>query len=111
MKVTYDLRKPPYEGRVAEVMVRCTECPIPQSVPLKDDVIYRLIVTSFIGGGGDGYSVLKQQGRNYVTGKARGHFCLGVNIIFIKPLSKQTLRTYFPGGQTDTKYAFCHARS
>ena len=64
----YDLSKEPY-NRVVEVLVRCTECNIPEYVPLEDDQIYRLALPSFIASGGDGYDVIEENKMNHNRGK------------------------------------------
>lgn len=69
MEVTYDFTRDPYDNRVSAVTVRCTECNIPRMVPLEDDNIYKMVVTSFIGGGGDGYGMIKDNAMNYQSGK------------------------------------------
>ena len=68
MKVDYDLNGEPNVDRVHSVEVLCTECRIPEYVPLDEDKLYRIIVPSFIGGGGDGYSVLKENAQKYAKG-------------------------------------------
>ncbi|XP_072042368.1 snake venom 5'-nucleotidase-like [Amphiura filiformis] len=76
MKVTYDLCQEPYNGRVADVMVlNHVDCRCSFYEPLDDDRVYTVIVASFIGAGGDGYSVIKSQGQNYEIGD------LGENIV------------------------------
>ncbi|XP_072023582.1 snake venom 5'-nucleotidase-like [Amphiura filiformis] len=69
MKVTYDLTGEPFVDRVSKVVVLCTECRVPKYFPLEEDKLYRIIVPSFIGGGGDGYDVLKENALNYMQGE------------------------------------------
>ena len=66
--MTYDLSREPYDGRVVKVNVRCTTCHIPRFVPIEDERVYRIVVNSFVGGGGDGYDVIEEQGQNYMEG-------------------------------------------
>ncbi|XP_033727572.1 snake venom 5'-nucleotidase-like [Pecten maximus] len=58
VRVTYDLSKA-VNRRVVDVQVVCTDCPVPEYLPLDDDKMYRIIVSNFIVNGGDGYDVIK----------------------------------------------------
>ena len=70
--MTYDITREPYNNRVVDVMVQCTDCRIPELFPLDDDKVYKIVVPSFVGGGGDGFGMVKDNAMNYVTGKSKG---------------------------------------
>ncbi|XP_072041089.1 snake venom 5'-nucleotidase-like [Amphiura filiformis] len=74
IRVTYDLCREPYDGRVVDVQVR-RHIDFLNSYyePLDHDKIYKVIVPSFLGSGGDGYSIPTQG--NYETGD------LGENVV------------------------------
>ncbi|XP_055386742.1 apyrase isoform X2 [Condylostylus longicornis] len=59
MKIVYDLNKPD-DQRVQSVLIRCWECQIPRYNKLEEDETYRIITTSFVADGGDGYSMIKE---------------------------------------------------
>ncbi|XP_033739374.1 snake venom 5'-nucleotidase-like [Pecten maximus] len=56
--VTYDLSKA-VGHRVVDVQAVCSDCPVPEYLPLDDDKMYGVIVSNFIVNGGDGYDVIK----------------------------------------------------
>ncbi|XP_072041088.1 snake venom 5'-nucleotidase-like [Amphiura filiformis] len=76
IRVTYDLCREPYDGRVVDVQVRRhIDYFNSYYEPLDDDKIYKVIVPSFVGSGGDGYYWVPDQGQNYETGD------LGENVV------------------------------
>ncbi|XP_023933132.1 5'-nucleotidase [Lingula anatina] len=58
LRVVYDISKP-VGSRVVSVDVRCADCIVPKFQPLIKTKIYEVITSSFILGGGDDYSVLR----------------------------------------------------
>ncbi|XP_030032452.1 apyrase isoform X1 [Manduca sexta] len=54
----------PVNRRVVNATVRCIECDIPKYQPLDVDKYYRVVSQSFIGGGGDGFSMISENRRN-----------------------------------------------
>ena len=75
LRVKYDLRKPVGQ-RVASVDAMCTRCEVPHFEPLQDERIYKMIVSSFVAGGGDGYAVIRDNiiqhdllGKYYLLGE------------------------------------------
>ncbi|KAK7108614.1 hypothetical protein V1264_016316 [Littorina saxatilis] len=58
MRVRYNLTNPVGQ-RVVSVEVLCTKCHVPEFTTLDPDETYKLIVSSFIAKGGDGYSVIR----------------------------------------------------
>ena len=67
MWVTYDLSREP-NNRVVEVLIRCTECNIPEYLPLEEWKLYKIVMPSFIADGGDGYDVIAEHGKNRQSG-------------------------------------------
>ncbi|OWF46864.1 5'-nucleotidase [Mizuhopecten yessoensis] len=57
LRVTYDITKPVGQ-RVVDVMAMCSDCPVPEYLPLNDDTMYGIIMSNFIAKGGDGYDVI-----------------------------------------------------
>lgn len=47
----------PVNERVRNVTVRCIDCAVPRYEPLQLDKYYKVVSQSFIGNGGDGFSV------------------------------------------------------
>lgn len=63
VQVVYDRRKP--SGyRVVDAKVRCASCSTPVYEPIKDDQDYKVLINTFLGQGGDGYKVFKNDARN-----------------------------------------------
>lgn len=54
--VTYDLSKPS-GSRVVSVQALCTECDVPRYYDLESSRTYKVIISSFLNEGGDGYSM------------------------------------------------------
>lgn len=63
LRVAYNVTKPIGE-RVQSVEVRCYDCMVPSYSPLKPLKYYRVITNSFLVGGGDGFHIFSQHGRN-----------------------------------------------
>ncbi|KXJ74403.1 hypothetical protein RP20_CCG013765 [Aedes albopictus] len=63
LKVEYNVTKPIGE-RVLSADVRCYDCMVPSYSPLNPFKYYRVITNSFIVGGGDGFHIFTQHGRN-----------------------------------------------
>ena len=47
----------PVNSRVLNVTIRCIECDVPRYEPLELDKYYKVVSQSFIGDGGDGFTV------------------------------------------------------
>ncbi|EDV20502.1 5'-nucleotidase [Trichoplax sp. H2] len=58
VRVVYDLSKPPL-SRVTKAEVRCTNCTVPVFVPLDDKKFYKMVISSFMANGGDGYTMFR----------------------------------------------------
>lgn len=62
--VVYDVNLP-VGSRVVRLQARCQECRIPELQDVKDDLIYRIAMASFLANGGDGYSVIRDNKINH----------------------------------------------
>lgn len=67
IKIVYNITKPIGE-RVVSVDLLCNECDVPRYYPLVLTKIYRIVVNSFMAGGGDGLTIINEQKRNHVIG-------------------------------------------
>lgn len=63
IKVTYDLAKPP-GSRIVEALAICSNCKIPKQEEIQDRYEYKIITSTFLADGGDGYSMFKPLPRN-----------------------------------------------
>lgn len=66
--MVYNLTQPS-GSRVESIKVRCNDCTIPAYEDLDLNKTYRLIVTSFLKNGGDGYQVLTNNLKNVKVGR------------------------------------------
>lgn len=66
-QVVYDLSKTP-GNRVKSVNVLCTECRVPCYEPLNPKKVYKVVLPSYLVGGGDGYSMIKEQKLKHDSG-------------------------------------------
>ncbi|XP_062541986.1 apyrase [Armigeres subalbatus] len=67
LKVVYNVTNPIGE-RVLSVDVLCYDCMVPSYSPLNPFKYYRVITNSFLVGGGDGFTILTERGRNKRVG-------------------------------------------
>uniref|UniRef100_A0A3P9J7Z8 5'-nucleotidase n=1 Tax=Oryzias latipes TaxID=8090 RepID=A0A3P9J7Z8_ORYLA len=67
IRVEYDLSKP-VNQRVVSLLMRCTECRVPKFEPLDPEKTYTVVMTSFMVGGGDGYSMIQDELLKHNTG-------------------------------------------
>ncbi|KAJ3627081.1 hypothetical protein MTP99_014488 [Tenebrio molitor] len=67
-RLVYNLTQPS-GSRVESIKVRCNDCTIPAYEDLDLNKTYRLIVTSFLKNGGDGYQVLTNNLKNVKVGR------------------------------------------
>ncbi|KAK0153344.1 5'-nucleotidase [Merluccius polli] len=65
--VVYDVSRPVGQ-RVASLALLCTECRVPRYEPLHPDQEYKVVVTSYIAAGGDGYGMLRDERLKHDTG-------------------------------------------
>ncbi|KAF2903611.1 hypothetical protein ILUMI_02575 [Ignelater luminosus] len=67
IRVVYNLTNP--EGsRTQSIKIRCRECAVPVYEPLHHDKMYKIVVNSFLAGGGDGYKVIADNLKNKKIG-------------------------------------------
>ncbi|KAL4233121.1 5'-nucleotidase [Mactra antiquata] len=66
LRVMYDMEQP-VGSRVASVEVRCLKCTIPSYSPLDDTKNYKLLVSTFLLGGGDGYNFVYSERQSFNT--------------------------------------------
>ncbi|KAF2897005.1 hypothetical protein ILUMI_09170 [Ignelater luminosus] len=68
LRIVYNTTKP-IGSRIISLKARCRVCPVPlyQNVEMKD--YYRIVVNSFIAGGGDGHTVLVNNARKIKVGE------------------------------------------
>lgn len=64
MKMVIDVNRPIGE-RVLSVDVLCRKCAVPEYHPLDPKEIYRVIIGSYMAGGGDSFDVFPQYGFNH----------------------------------------------
>nr|XP_060608972.1 5'-nucleotidase [Anolis sagrei ordinatus] len=67
IRVVYDLSRKP-RNRVISLKVLCTECRVPVYVPVEMEKTYKVLLPSFLAGGGDGYSMLQGSSNNHSSG-------------------------------------------
>ncbi|XP_054469252.1 snake venom 5'-nucleotidase-like [Anoplopoma fimbria] len=67
IKVQYDLSKP-VDQRVVSVSTLCTECRVPKYEPLDPEKKYTVVMPSYMAGGGDGYTMIKEESMKHDTG-------------------------------------------
>ncbi|XP_072019418.1 snake venom 5'-nucleotidase-like [Amphiura filiformis] len=78
MRIVFDMTKP-VGNRVQDVQVLCRQCDIPQYEPLENKKYYRMVMSSYILGGGDGQDILrdnaiiKQRGGRLATEVVRDY--------------------------------------
>ncbi|XP_056152197.1 snake venom 5'-nucleotidase-like [Lampris incognitus] len=65
--VEFDVSKPVGQ-RVVNMALLCTQCRVPRYEPLDLDRVYKVIMPSYIAGGGDGFNMLKQEKLKHDTG-------------------------------------------
>lgn len=67
IKIVYNITKP-IGQRVISLDLLCNECPIPKYYPLDVTKMYRIVVNSYMAGGGDGFSIININKRNHIKG-------------------------------------------
>lgn len=60
VRVVYDMNKPPGQ-RVREVKTICTTCDSPEYQDVDESKMYKVLLSSYLASGGDGYEMLKGQ--------------------------------------------------
>uniref|UniRef100_A0A3B4BLQ1 5'-nucleotidase n=1 Tax=Periophthalmus magnuspinnatus TaxID=409849 RepID=A0A3B4BLQ1_9GOBI len=59
-QVDLDLSKPPY-SRVQSLRILCTLCRVPMFDLVQDDLVYKVLVPSYMVTGGDGFSMIPEE--------------------------------------------------
>ncbi|KAI9515859.1 5'-nucleotidase [Dissostichus eleginoides] len=65
--VQYDLSKP-VNQRVVSLSMLCTECRVPKYEPVDPEKTYTVVMPSYIAGGGDGFTMIKDELLKHNTG-------------------------------------------
>ncbi|KAM6992828.1 5'-nucleotidase [Tautogolabrus adspersus] len=66
-RVEYDLAKPPGK-RVKSLAILCTKCRVPQYEPVVDETVYKVVLTSYMVNGGDGFSMITNESLKHDSG-------------------------------------------
>lgn len=66
-QVTYDLSRP-VDMRVTSLSVLCTRCRVPVFKPVLEDQVYKVLLPSFLAGGGDGFSMIRDERLKHNSG-------------------------------------------
>ncbi|XP_045197395.2 snake venom 5'-nucleotidase-like [Mercenaria mercenaria] len=66
LKVVYNTNNP-VGKRVVSVEARCLECEVPSYSPLQDEANYKIFLSTFLLGGGDGYNFKPSQRERFNT--------------------------------------------
>lgn len=101
--VVYDISRDPGD-RVVKLEALCTQCRVPSYEPLRMDKVYKVILPSFLVGGGDGFRMIKDEAIKHDSGK---HVSLPIprgGVTQRYPRTEQIPRgeqpTVTPGGQS-----------
>lgn len=73
IRVEYDLSKP-VNQRAVSLSILCTECRVPKYEPLDLDKTYTVAMPSYMVGGGDGFSMIKEELLKHDTGGQKNLF-------------------------------------
>lgn len=69
--VEYDLSLLVWE-RVTALSLRCYQCCVPRYEPLDPDILYKLVLPSYIADGGDGFTMIKEEKLTHDAGELIG---------------------------------------
>ncbi len=58
--VEFDLSKPP-GSRVRSLSIVCTKCRVPVYEPVQDEMVYTVVLSSYMVRGGDGFSMIRDE--------------------------------------------------
>lgn len=67
LKVVYNMSRE-VNNRIVSLDVLCRVCVIPRYEPIKDEEYYRVVLPSFLAGGGDGFTMVAEGVRNSIYG-------------------------------------------
>jgi len=65
-KLKFDLRRPRLD-RLVLAEVPCDDCPL-QYEPIKDDQLYKVVMTEYVAGGGDGFKIIAENKEKHLQG-------------------------------------------
>jgi len=65
-KLKFDLRRPRLQ-RLVLAEVPCDNCPL-QYEPIKDDQLYKVVMTEYVAGGGDGFKIIAENKEKHLQG-------------------------------------------
>ena len=65
--MTYNLARES-GSRVVSVQALCTNCTVPKYEDLDVNKVYKIVTNSFMASGGDGFTVIRDNKMNHVTG-------------------------------------------
>lgn len=69
LKVVYNMTNEPYDRVVSlDALCRVCENDIPRYEPIVAEKFYRVVLRSFLAGGGDGFTMIGEGVRNPITG-------------------------------------------
>lgn len=66
-QVEFDLSRPPGQ-RVRSLMILCVNCRVPQYEPVQDQVVYKVVLPSYLVTGGDGFTMIKNEKLKHNSG-------------------------------------------
>ena len=68
--MTFDLSRT-RGNQVVSAEVRCTECEVPEFQPLDPEAEYKVILSSYLVDGGDGYTMIKNNTITHDFGRSK----------------------------------------
>lgn len=66
----YNLQRPTGQ-RVVSVQTLCSQCREPTYQPLNNTATYNILINSYMGSGGNGFSIVKERALSYKVGTVR----------------------------------------
>lgn len=69
IRVEFDLSKPP-QHRVKSLSILCTKCRVPIYEPVENEMVYKVVLPSYMVTGGDGFSMIKDGFLKHNSGEA-----------------------------------------
>lgn len=77
IRVEFDLSKPP-QHRVKSLSILCTKCRVPVYEPVENEMVYKVVLPSYMVTGGDGFSMIKDGFLKHNSGEGFVSFALGL---------------------------------
>lgn len=66
--VVFDISRPP-GSRVRSISILCTKCRVPHYEPLEDEMVYTVVVPSYLVTGGDGFFMIRDEALKHNSGE------------------------------------------